>query len=281
MDFGGLFAFKNPDHAVKFAEFYFEYVDFLNRQGETFFINAAMKKTSFDPKKLDEEVKNPEIDSFGHISKKVFNYNSDRHILWICESSYLDSSDDIQRSFFPVPVVIDEGHKTLETNIYRYNPITTGLFVPKNPKILVLGAHCDDIELGCSGSIAYLRDYFNADIYYRVFSCMQVSPTGSKKPDFCGRGSQAIKSANLLLFGNIINDDESEKIAETFESKNNHTNQIYQNVEYLKDNKYLITNYYQDMDFDQSINILREELNYLKNEISPDFVIGPSLVDNH
>lgn len=41
-------------------------------------------------------------------------------------------------------------------------------------KILCLGAHCDDIEIGCGGTILKLiEEYSNITIYWVVFSCSE------------------------------------------------------------------------------------------------------------
>ena len=55
-------------------------------------------------------------------------------------------------------------------------------------KILCLGAHSDDIEIGCSGTIMkLLQTYSNVDLLWVVFSADEI------------RKQEALKSASLLL----------------------------------------------------------------------------------
>lgn len=57
-------------------------------------------------------------------------------------------------------------------------------------KILCLGAHCDDIEIGCGGTILkYARDWKGASVYWVVFSSDDV------------REKEALRSANDFLSG--------------------------------------------------------------------------------
>jgi LmbE family N-acetylglucosaminyl deacetylase len=57
-------------------------------------------------------------------------------------------------------------------------------------KILCLGAHCDDIEIGCGGTILKLiENYSNIIVYWVVFSSNEQ------------RAKEAIKSANNFLKG--------------------------------------------------------------------------------
>jgi LmbE family N-acetylglucosaminyl deacetylase len=57
-------------------------------------------------------------------------------------------------------------------------------------KVLCLGAHCDDIEIGCGGTILKLvENYPNTVFYWVVFSSNER------------RAKEAIKSANLFLQG--------------------------------------------------------------------------------
>jgi LmbE family N-acetylglucosaminyl deacetylase len=57
-------------------------------------------------------------------------------------------------------------------------------------KILCLGAHCDDIEIGCGGTILKLiEEYDNPIFYWVVFSSNDL------------RIKEALKSANLFLQG--------------------------------------------------------------------------------
>ena len=57
-------------------------------------------------------------------------------------------------------------------------------------KILCLGAHCDDIEIGCGGTILKLiENYSNIVFYWVVFSSSEQ------------RAKEAIKSANNFLKG--------------------------------------------------------------------------------
>lgn len=280
---GGLFMFLSADSAAVFVRQYFNFVDHLNENNtEKFFINAAIKKIDETVKfPIEDNVKNPKIDSFGHISKTVFNYKIDRHIFWVCEYTYNELPTPIKLLFSPVPHVIDEKNRNLRTAIFRYNPPVNNIFLKPNLKVLVLGAHCDDIELGCSGTISFLRDHFNADIYYRVLSCCHVSSSGSKREDFEGRGAHAVRSANLLLNGKEITEDDAKKISLNFRDSNNIQTKIRENAAYLRDNKILVTNYYEDMNFDRSPHIIRDELGEIENIISPDLVLGPSLVDIH
>ena len=58
----------------------------------------------------------------------------------------------------------------------------------KAPKILLLGAHADDIEIGCLGTIHNLcSKYRNAEIYWVVFSANKI------------RREEAINSANSVV----------------------------------------------------------------------------------
>ena len=55
-------------------------------------------------------------------------------------------------------------------------------------KILCLGAHSDDIEIGCGGTIMkLLQTYSNAELLWVVFSANEI------------RKQEALKSASLLL----------------------------------------------------------------------------------
>src|SRR5467141_2543815 len=55
-------------------------------------------------------------------------------------------------------------------------------------RILCLGSHCDDIEIGCGGTILrLLREQPEAEIYWLVFSSTPV------------RKKEALRAANLFL----------------------------------------------------------------------------------
>src|SRR6266446_5826837 len=57
-------------------------------------------------------------------------------------------------------------------------------------KILCLGAHCDDIEIGCGGTILRLLDHYKkASVYWVVFSSDEE------------RAEEATVSANMFLCG--------------------------------------------------------------------------------
>jgi LmbE family N-acetylglucosaminyl deacetylase len=57
-------------------------------------------------------------------------------------------------------------------------------------RVLCLGAHCDDIEIGCGGTILrLLREEPGCEIYWNVFSSTPV------------RRREAVKSAGLFLAG--------------------------------------------------------------------------------
>jgi len=57
-------------------------------------------------------------------------------------------------------------------------------------RVLCLGAHCDDIEIGCGGTILrLLSEQSRCEIYWKVFSSTPV------------RKREAIKSAGLFLAG--------------------------------------------------------------------------------
>lgn len=57
-------------------------------------------------------------------------------------------------------------------------------------KILCLGAHCDDIEIGCGGTILKLiESHPNTVFYWVVFSSNEQ------------RAKEAIKSANIFCKG--------------------------------------------------------------------------------
>jgi LmbE family N-acetylglucosaminyl deacetylase len=57
-------------------------------------------------------------------------------------------------------------------------------------RVLCLGAHCDDIEIGCGGTILrLLREEPGCEIYWKVFSSTTV------------RKREAVKSAGLFLEG--------------------------------------------------------------------------------
>ncbi len=57
-------------------------------------------------------------------------------------------------------------------------------------RVLCLGAHCDDIEIGCGGTILrLLREEPGCDIYWKVFSSIPA------------RRREAVKSAGLFLSG--------------------------------------------------------------------------------
>lgn len=57
-------------------------------------------------------------------------------------------------------------------------------------RVLCLGAHCDDIEIGCGGTILrLLQEEPDSEIYWNVFSCTLV------------RKREAMKSAWLFLEG--------------------------------------------------------------------------------
>ncbi|NJR49478.1 MAG: PIG-L family deacetylase [Leptolyngbyaceae cyanobacterium CSU_1_3] len=60
-------------------------------------------------------------------------------------------------------------------------------------RILCLGAHCDDIEIGCGGTILKLiKTYPNAIFYWVVFSSSEI------------RAKEAFASANLFLRGATV-----------------------------------------------------------------------------
>jgi LmbE family N-acetylglucosaminyl deacetylase len=55
-------------------------------------------------------------------------------------------------------------------------------------RILCLGSHCDDIEIGCGGTILHLlREHREVEIYWLVFSSTPV------------RKKEALRAANLFL----------------------------------------------------------------------------------
>ena len=55
-------------------------------------------------------------------------------------------------------------------------------------KILCLGAHCDDIEIGCGGTILkLLREQKNLSVYWVVFSSDDL------------RRNEALQSANVFF----------------------------------------------------------------------------------
>ncbi len=58
-------------------------------------------------------------------------------------------------------------------NKRKYNTCIKSIFLADNqkPKILCLGAHSDDIEIGCGGTILKLaQEYPKAQFYWVVFS---------------------------------------------------------------------------------------------------------------
>jgi LmbE family N-acetylglucosaminyl deacetylase len=72
-------------------------------------------------------------------------------------------------------------------------------------KILCLGAHCDDIEIGCGGTILKLIEtYSNIIFYWVVFSSNQQ------------RAKEAIKSANNFLQGAKIEKIEIKSFRNSF-----------------------------------------------------------------
>jgi LmbE family N-acetylglucosaminyl deacetylase len=57
-------------------------------------------------------------------------------------------------------------------------------------RVLCLGAHCDDIEIGCGGTVLrLLREEPGCEIYWKVFSSTPI------------RKREAVKSAGLFLAG--------------------------------------------------------------------------------
>lgn len=68
------------------------------------------------------------------------------------------------------------------------HPFKIGLFKNRPPKILCLGAHCDDIEIGCGGTILrLLAEYKKASVFWIVLSA------------YGKRRDEALKSANKFL----------------------------------------------------------------------------------
>ena len=59
-------------------------------------------------------------------------------------------------------------------------------------KVLALGAHPDDIELSCGGSLLKLKNEYKADIYTLVFSC------GELKSNPKTRTEEQIKAGEFL-----------------------------------------------------------------------------------
>jgi len=65
-----------------------------------------------------------------------------------------------------------------------------GDYLKSARRVLCLGAHCDDIEIGCGGTILrLLREQPRCEIYWKVFSSTPA------------RKREAIKSAGLFLAG--------------------------------------------------------------------------------
>jgi LmbE family N-acetylglucosaminyl deacetylase len=72
-------------------------------------------------------------------------------------------------------------------------------------RILCLGAHCDDIEIGCGGTILKLiQDYKNLVFYWVVFSSNEV------------RHKEALKSAELFLQGATVENIEIKNFRNSF-----------------------------------------------------------------
>jgi len=68
--------------------------------------------------------------------------------------------------------------------------LNTDSLAGKSQSVLLLGAHCDDIEIGCAATIArWVRDYPQLEFYWVVLSSNPV------------REREARRSAELLLTG--------------------------------------------------------------------------------
>ena len=69
------------------------------------------------------------------------------------------------------------------------------------PKILCLGAHSDDIEIGCGGTILrLLQDYPNCTLHWVVFSAVGVRETEAQRAAELFAGTAVVGGPHLKAF---------------------------------------------------------------------------------
>ena len=70
--------------------------------------------------------------------------------------------------------------------------------------VLAIGAHPDDIELGCGGILQRLRSEFRVEIYYAILTCADFNTTPANY-NSSKRTDEALRAAAILL-------DESQRV---------------------------------------------------------------------
>jgi LmbE family N-acetylglucosaminyl deacetylase len=87
-----------------------------------------------------------------------------------------------------------------------------------NPKVLCLGAHCDDIEIGCGGTIMNLIDgYQNIEFYLVVFCSTQEREEESYKSFEIFLKKVRKKSINIFNFKDGFLPYQTDKVKDVFE----------------------------------------------------------------
>lgn len=94
-----------------------------------------------------------------------------------------------------------------------------------NPVILLLGAHCDDIELGCGGTLIQLCEAIpSINVTWVVFSSNKLRAAEARSSAEECLAEIDSKSIRILNFKNGFFPSESQKIKKYFEELKRHIN---------------------------------------------------------
>jgi len=122
-------------------------------------------------------------------------------------------------------------------------------------KVLAIGPHADDIELGCGATLLRLQRKQEAEIFYRVLSTAYVKKI-THPTDTFSREDEAKKAAIMLGVKNV----ETPEIGQP---------------------KHFDTQNFPDTQFPENRIHIHRYLEETKEQINPEVIFAPSLDDTH